>query len=227
MATASRWRSTTGASSTLGTTVYVGMFSSTIDNPNLLTTSMFSNVSVRPSQPQGADLKVTIVPHPVSRETFASTSADVTSGCVTAGTHSVVRFDTLVENVGRSALALGDPAQRPDLFKSAKLVGFEDVGFWSDDTEVLIKSRKVPFCFEDTSASQPWAGTTKTFTCSNQGISPGWTSKYPSTRTCAYFVVDTVVTGNYSIQMQINRDRAVLEDDYTNDYAAPVFPIQR
>ncbi|HXU83184.1 MAG TPA: lysyl oxidase family protein [Polyangia bacterium] len=207
----------------LGPTAFAGMFSSSTHDPHLLATSVFSNVAVTPVRPERDDLVVTVVPKKAVKQSFAVDSADVKAGCVTAGTHAVVRFDTIVENRGSTALVLGDPARRPDLFSKAKLTGFENVTL-RNAAQAILARRTVPFCFEDTVATQLGAPP-KAFDCSHQGISPGWTSQYQSTRTCAFFVADGLKSGAYDIHLEMNANRAVLEDDYGNDSTTVPFTL--
>jgi hypothetical protein len=52
----------------------------------------------------------------IKTQTFSTSSGDVKDGAVTPGTHTVLRFDTTITNMGTKDLSVGDPASHPDLF---------------------------------------------------------------------------------------------------------------
>ncbi len=47
---------------------------------------------------------------------FVGDPHEVDDGCVTAGTHKVLRFDFVSKNVGDADFVVGRPIDRPDLF---------------------------------------------------------------------------------------------------------------
>jgi len=52
----------------------------------------------------------------IQDQTFSASDHDVQDGCVTPGSHRLLRFDFLSHNAGDADLVIGSPAARPDLF---------------------------------------------------------------------------------------------------------------
>jgi hypothetical protein len=63
----------------------------------------------------GVNLVTRVRSFAISTQTFTANDHDVQDGCVTPGTHRIMRFDFLSYNAGNSDLVIGSPASRPDL----------------------------------------------------------------------------------------------------------------
>jgi len=64
----------------------------------------------------GVNLVTRVRNFSIDQQTFLPSDHDVQDGCVTPGTHRLLRFDFLSYNAGTSDLVIGSPAARPDLF---------------------------------------------------------------------------------------------------------------
>ena len=64
----------------------------------------------------GVNLVTRVRSFAISTQTFTANDHDVQDGCVTPGSHKIMRFDFLSYNAGNSDLVIGSPASRPDLF---------------------------------------------------------------------------------------------------------------
>ena len=64
----------------------------------------------------GVNLVTRVRSFAISTQTFTVNDHDVQDGCVTPGSHKIMRFDFLSYNAGNSDLVIGSPASRPDLF---------------------------------------------------------------------------------------------------------------
>ena len=51
----------------------------------------------------------------IQNRSFTASDHDVQDGCVTPGSHRLLRFDFLSHNAGSADLVVGSPAARPDL----------------------------------------------------------------------------------------------------------------
>ena len=64
----------------------------------------------------GVNLVTRVRNFTVQTRTFSASDHDVQDGCVTPGSHKLLRFDFLSYNAGNADLVIGSPAARPDLF---------------------------------------------------------------------------------------------------------------
>src|SRR5215210_9222214 len=64
----------------------------------------------------GVNLVTRVRNFSIDQQTFSTSDHDVQDGCVTPGTHKLLRFDFLSYNAGDADLVVGSPAARPDLF---------------------------------------------------------------------------------------------------------------
>jgi hypothetical protein len=151
-------------------------------------------------------------------------------GCVGGtGTRTIMRFDTFTPNIGSADLALGVPANEPDIFHFSDCHGhhhFDEYARYelSDALGLVATGRKQAFCLLD---FLPWAwpGDLAEFDCTNQGISRGWADIYQSDLPCQWIDVTDVPPGEYTLRIEINQPREdsalplLLESDYTNNTA--------
>jgi hypothetical protein len=217
--------------SDLGTTVYVG-FADTSRVSGTLSTAVLDSVVFKPVQSQRPNMvpwvgNWQVIPDDV----FLPDSHDVQDGCVTAGTHKVLRFDFQSRNHGRTDAVVGQPSQRPDLFVwslAHQHRHFLDYNryFLRDASGVVAASKKESFCLEDTDRSDDFGAPDAKFFCANdgiQGIAAGWLDEYNGELPCQYIVLDGVPPGSYTLEATTNVNRFVVEDDYSdNSFALPV-----
>jgi len=64
----------------------------------------------------GVNLVPIVQDFSITAENFDPSSHDIADGCVTAGVHSVMRFDFLTWNKGDTDLVVGSPADHPACF---------------------------------------------------------------------------------------------------------------
>ena len=170
----------------------------------------------------GSNLVTIVRNFAISIETFAPGSHDVQDGCVTPGTHRVMRFDFLSHNAGDSDLVVGSPAARPDLFVWSSAHGhyhlkdFNEFRLFTASGQQVEIGHKQAFCLIDIERKHPHARADAQFTdCNtNQGISWGWADLYYAGLACQYIVIDGLPDGDYTLQSTTNSKHIVHEDCY-------------
>jgi len=149
-------------------------------------------------------------------------------GCVGGtGMRTIMRFDTVTPNIGSEDLALGVPANEPDIFHFSDCHGhyhFDEYARYelSDAVGIVEVGRKQAFCLIDL---LPWAwpGQAGTYDCANQGISRGFSDIYQSDLPCQWIDVTDVPPGDYTLRIDLNRAREdsalplLNERDYSNN----------
>jgi hypothetical protein len=160
----------------------------------------------------------------ISTETFAAGDHSVQDGCVTVGTHRLMRFDFLTHNVGNTDLVVGSPAARPDLFVWSAAHGhyhlkdFNEFTLYDAQGNQATQGHKQAFCLIDVEKMDPNAGPAKFTDCnSNQGVSAGWADLYNSGLACQFIVIDGVPDGDYTLVSTTNRNHIVAEDTYDDN----------
>ena len=156
----------------------------------------------------------------ISHDVFTVGSPDVRDGCVTPGSHRLLRFDVLCHNAGDTDIVLGAPASRPDLFAFSQ----DDRRYYLHDfvhvvledaagTRVAV-GRKRGVCLIDVERIEAWGRDTPQFTDCNvsQGISAGWADLYRGSLKCQYVVIDGVPDGTYTLRVSIDVQR-ILPDE--------------
>lgn len=155
----------------------------------------------------------------ISTQTFSASDHDVQDGCVTPGTHRIMRFDFLSYNAGSSDLVIGSPASRPDLFVWSAghghyhLRDFNEFLLFDAQGALATIGYKQAFCAIDIERIGPNASATPRFADCNtdQGISSGWADVYNSGLACQYIVIDGVPDGDYTLQSTTNAKHVVGE----------------
>ena len=155
----------------------------------------------------------------ISTQTFGPNDHDVQDGCVTPGTHRIMRFDFLSYNAGTSDLVIGSPAARPDLFVWSAghghyhLRDFNEFLLFNAQGGLATIGYKQAFCAIDIERIGPQASPTGQFhDCnSDQGISAGWADVYNASLPCQYIVIDNVPDGDYTLQSTTNASHVVSE----------------
>jgi hypothetical protein len=162
----------------------------------------------------------------ITEETFAPTGDhSVQDGCVTPGTHRLLRFDFLSHNMGDTDLVVGSPAARPDLFEFSAAHGhyhlknFNEFKLFDTSGNQVIKGYKQAFCLIDVERINPLASPTAKFQAcnTNQGVSAGWADLYDSDLPCQFIVIDGVLDGNYTLLSTTNLLHIVHEDTYDDN----------
>ena len=168
----------------------------------------------------GVNLVTRVRSFAISTQTFTANDHDVQDGCVTPGTHRIMRFDFLSYNAGNSDLVIGSPASRPDLFVWSAghghyhLRDFNEFLLFNSTGALATIGYKQAFCAIDIERIGANASASARFANCNtdQGISSGWADVYSSGLPCQYIVIDTVPDGDYTLQSTTNAKHIVGED---------------
>jgi hypothetical protein len=147
---------------------------------------------------------------------------DVQDGCVTPGSHKLLRFDFLSYNASNADLVIGSPAARPDLFVWSAghghyhLKDFNEFLLFTAAGNLATVGYKQAFCAIDIERISPTASPSAQFSdCnSDQGISAGWADVYSSFLACQFVVIDGLADGDYTLQSTTNAQRRVGEECY-------------
>jgi len=155
-----------------------------------------------------------------------STTCPDTLACLGGpGVRDIVRFTTASRNGGEAPFVAGKPSEHPEKFKFSECHDHyhsgELIQYRLKDKAggVVAKGGKPGFCLMD---DMDWGKTGKmpTFNCGDQGISPGWADLYGSPLDCQWVDVTGVPAGDYTLEVEINADRAIPESDYANNLTA-------
>ncbi|HEX9458232.1 MAG TPA: lysyl oxidase family protein [Thermoanaerobaculia bacterium] len=165
----------------------------------------------------------------IGTETFPSGSHDVQDGCVTPGSHRVLRFDFVSSNIGNADLVIGKPADRPDLFVFSAAHGhfhfkdFNEYRLFATNGDLAMPGKKQGFCLADVERNDggdPGAPSSRQFdpsTCAYQGITAGWSDVYDASLPCQYIVLDGVADGDYTLVAITNAAHLVAEDNFDDN----------
>src|SRR5207247_103888 len=63
----------------------------------------------------------------------------------------------------------------------------------------------------------PWGPQQGRYTCSDQGVSAGWSDVYVGTLPCQFIIIDGVPDGDYRVLATTNHKQTVVEDRYTDN----------
>jgi hypothetical protein len=161
-------------------------------------------------------------------------TCELLEGCVgSTGWRKLLLFTVTTPNIGSADLALGVPANLPELFHYSECHShyhFDEYARYElrDGDTVVAVGHKQAFCMLDL-LSWAWPFELGKFDCSNQGISRGFWDTYDSGLPCQWVDVTGTPPGNYTLHITLNQPRrdhafAVLnERDYANNaIAVPV-----
>jgi Lysyl oxidase len=170
----------------------------------------------------GVNLVTRVRNFSIQNQTFSASDHDVQDGCVTPGSHKLLRFDFLSYNAGNADLVIGSPAARPDLFVWSAAHGhyhlkdFNQFLLFNAAGNLATVGYKQAFCAIDYERISPTASPSGQFhDCNtNQGISAGWADVYSSYLACQFIVIDGVPNGDYTLQSTTNTQHKVGEDCY-------------
>ncbi len=170
----------------------------------------------------GVNLVTRVRNFSIQNQTFSASDHDVQDGCVTPGSHKLLRFDFLSHNAGDADLVIGSPAARPDLFVWSAAHGhyhlkdFNQFLLFDAAGNLATVGYKQAFCAIDIERISSTASASGRFhDCnSNQGISAGWADVYSAFLACQFIVLDGVPDGDYTLQSTTNTQHKVGEDCY-------------
>lgn len=172
----------------------------------------------------GVNLVPSVRNFEVSQEAFLATSEEVQDGCITAGNHRLLRFDSLTHNVGAADLALGNPADHPEWFELDPVHGhyhlkeFTTFALYDVEGNLVASSKKLGREVVDVEHLSPHGPQFQQFTTnSNQGISAGWADRYHASIKCQYMIIDGVAAGEYTLVATANASRLFSEDTYADN----------
>ena len=173
----------------------------------------------------GANLVPIVRDFSIHTESFSQEDHSVQDGCVTPGTHRVLRFDFLSHNVGDADLVVGAPAARPDLFVLSDSHGhyhlkdFNEFVLYDCHWNQVTKGYKQAFCLVDIEHRSAWGPAAPQFTdCNaNQGISAGWADLYHKSLACQFIVIDDVPDGDYVLVSTTNAQHLIPEDSFADN----------
>lgn len=170
----------------------------------------------------GVNLVTRVRNFSIHNQTFSASDHDVQDGCVTPGSHKLLRFDFLSYNAGDADLVIGSPAARPDLFVWSAAHGhyhlkdFNQFLLFDAAGSLATIGYKQAFCAIDIERISAAASASGHFhDCnSNQGISAGWADVYNKFLACQFIVIDGIANGDYTLQSTTNTQHKVGEDCY-------------
>ena len=167
---------------------------------------------------------------PLTTDIFVTEdTCELLEGCVGApGWRTVLLFTTSVPNIGSRDLALGVPANTPELFHYSPChdhYHFDEFARYElvdADELVVATGHKQAFCLLDT-ISWAWPFELPQFDCTNQGVSRGFSDFYEAGLPCQWVDITGVEPGEYTLRVILNPPRPehaipeLNERDYTNN----------
>lgn len=149
-------------------------------------------------------------------------------GCVGGlGQRYVIRFTTRIDNIGNQDYYIGSPGSQPQMFSTNNCHGHAHYGGYADYILFDNAGNSIPvgfkngYCVIDVGCNPGYTGQ---FGCSNMGISEGCYDIYGSGTTCNWIDITNVPSGQYTLVLRTNWQRAPdalgrHEQDYTNNFA--------
>ena len=173
----------------------------------------------------GANLVPIVRKFRIVTETFVVNDHSVQDGCVTTGTHRLMRFDFLSHNIGNEDIVVGAPKDHPEWFVFSAAHGhyhlkdFNEFILYDCSGNQVTKGYKQAFCLIDIEHPSSWGPAQARFTdCNaNQGISAGWADLYNSNLACQFIVIDGVPDGDYVLVSTTNAQHLIPEDTYADN----------
>ncbi|MCB9741435.1 MAG: hypothetical protein H6741_29405 [Alphaproteobacteria bacterium] len=159
-------------------------------------------------------------------------SCAIAEGCVSgAGTRKVVRFTTMVGNVGFADFHLGSPPGDNFIWSECHehyhYEAYANYDLLNPEGEVVNTGHKNGWCLMDLSTYDTDIATSNcnTFTCSNQGVSMGCADIYSSSLDCQWIDVTDMADGDYTLRVITNPESVIEELNYTNNTAEVSFTM--
>jgi hypothetical protein len=171
-----------------------------------------------------ADLRESIL---IETRDFARNHCAVLEGCVTApGSRRLLRFTTTTPNLGPGDLFIGDPSRSPLMTIDTchghfHFEGFAEAHLLDSRGNRVVRGHKASFCLIDLWSVPGINGRrTPQFTdCGFQGISAGWADVYHRNLDCQWIDITGVPAGRYTLELEVNPDRQILESNFSNNKA--------
>jgi hypothetical protein len=161
-------------------------------------------------------------------KTFDSASCAVYEKCVDElGERRLMRFTVEVINQGLAALTAPPPGTNPQLFQWSPCHGhfhftqFAEYYLLSSDGNVVKSGRKQAYCMLDSHLilEGPDVPCKGPYTCSEQGISSGWSDVYGNDLDCQWLDVTGLEPGDYQLYIAVNSERLFHEMSFENNDA--------
>jgi len=164
------------------------------------------------------------------RKTYALDSCELNEDedCIGgAGTRRLLGFSIRTPNVGSGDLFLGKPSDDNPAFHYSEchnhyhFDGYATYRLVDDGGADVAAGRKQAFCLLDSErylADDPTVATAPKYRCDYQGIQRGWADTYTSHLPCQFIDVTGVPAGDYSLEVDLNVDRTLVELDYDNNH---------
>jgi hypothetical protein len=165
---------------------------------------------------------------------FGRTACDLVEGCITTpGRRRLLRFDLETPNVGLGDAFLGVPARGDPRFEDSTchghrhFLGYALYRLLNAAGAEIARGHKQSFCLLDSRRTGLVSGARASaqYTCSNQGISSGWSDIYGRGLDCQYVDITDVPAGTYRLNVVINRFAGIPESDYTDNTAEVMVTI--
>jgi len=160
-----------------------------------------------------------------SFESFLADNCAVVEHCVNAeGPRRLLRFATVIANLGTGDLAVGEPplpGENNQWFVWSQchmhhhFVNFASYELY-DRAGHMVTGRKQAFCLEDDEAVPPIIAPTR-YSCLNQGISRRWADVYGAGLPCQFIDTTGLPSGQYTLRVVVNPNSDLTETDYTNN----------
>lgn len=160
----------------------------------------------------------------VTMETFATDDCALDECLSAAGVRKLVRFDTIVANVGTADLMLGAPGpdtaqwEYDSCHEHYHYIDFANYQLVDREGDVVAIGHKQSFCLRDNAqviGNAPSSG----YDCARQGLSIGWADIYRASLDCQFVDVTDVPPGTYRLRVELNQERTIVESRYDNDVA--------
>eukprot|EP00051_Salpingoeca_urceolata_P030603 m.9223 g.9223 ORF g.9223 m.9223 type:complete len:445 (+) comp3437_c0_seq1:263-1597(+) len=156
----------------------------------------------------------------------SSQSCELEELCVEApGFRKLLRFDAVIANIGSEDLQLGTPGNN-GIFEYSMCHGHYhalEVATYQlqakNSYNVIARGHKQSFCLRD---DRPYGGSGNSptgYTCSNQGISAGWSDVYYASLSCQWIDVTDVADGEYRLLVTVDPNNFLGDPNPSNNVA--------
>lgn len=152
---------------------------------------------------------------------------DPQEACVGApGARRLLHFAVETPNVGDADMELGEPDPSNPNFSYSDCHGhyhFEGYAAYrliDGEGDEIATGRKQAFCLLDVEryvTDDPDVARSPKYRCDFQGIQRGWADVYHTNLPCQFIDVTGVPDGAYTLEIELNADRNLVEKDYDNN----------